>query len=146
MRPTERDRQTTRLPRFLAPLYMLARPWRLLREYGLGFQRRPKLDLAIYDPTPKEVVDEMLRLASVRPGDVLYDLGCGDGRIVVAAAEKYGIRGVEWTLARSASPKLMRMPPSWSGTPGAVSARRRQEGGNFRSNRRPRSIWAQTQI
>jgi len=94
MSPTERDRQTAHLPRFLAPLYMLTRPWRLLREYGLGFRRRLNLDLAIYDPTPQEVVDEMLRLASVRPGDVLYDLGCGDGRIVVAAAEKYGIRAV----------------------------------------------------
>jgi hypothetical protein len=94
IRPTERDRQTSPLPRFLAPLYVLLRPWRLLREYGLGFRRRLNLDLAIYDPTPQEVVDEMLRLASVRPGDVLYDLGCGDGRIVVAAAEKYGIRAV----------------------------------------------------
>jgi hypothetical protein len=94
MSPTERDRQTTRLPRFLAPLYVLLRPWRLLREYGLGFRRRLNLDLAIYDPTPPEVVDEMIHLASVKPGDVLYDLGCGDGRIVVAAAEKYGIRAV----------------------------------------------------
>ena len=94
MSPTERDRQTTPLPRFLAPLYVLLRPWRLLREYGFGFRRRLKLDLAIYDPTPQEVVDEMLRLASVQPGDVLYDLGCGDGRIVVTAAEKYGIRAV----------------------------------------------------
>jgi precorrin-6B methylase 2 len=39
-------------------------------------------------------VDEVLRFANVSPGDVLYDLGCGDGRIVVAAAEKYGIRAV----------------------------------------------------
>ncbi len=92
--PTERDRQTTRLPRFLAPLYVLTRPWRLLREYGFGFRRRLKLDLAIYDPTPQEVVDEMLGLASVRPGDVLYDLGCGDGRIVVTAAKKFGLRAV----------------------------------------------------
>jgi putative nucleotidyltransferase-like protein/methyltransferase family protein len=92
--PTERDRQTTRLPRFLAPLYVVLRPWRLLREYGLGFRRRLPLDLPIYDPTPLEVVEEMLHLASFRPGDVLYDLGCGDGRIVVAAAEKYGIRAV----------------------------------------------------
>src|SRR5258707_2887904 len=97
---------------------MLMRPWRLLREYGLGFQRRLNLDLAIYDPTPPEVVDEMLRLASVRHGDVLYDLGCGDGRIVVAAAGKYGIRaaGVETSPAR-----IRRGPsegrPAWSGSP-----------------------------
>ena len=48
----------------------------------------------IYVPTPQEVVDEMLRLANVRKGDVLYDLGSGDGRIPVTAAKKFGIRAV----------------------------------------------------
>lgn len=52
-----------------------------------------KLD-APYVSTPYEVVDEMLRMARVGPGDVLYDLGCGDGRIVVGAAQRYGTRGV----------------------------------------------------
>ena len=45
-------------------------------------------------PTPPEVVNEMLRLAGVKAGDVLYDLGCGDGRIVIAAAKRYGIKAV----------------------------------------------------
>jgi hypothetical protein len=40
MSPTESDRETVRLPRWLAPLYMLVRPWRLLREYGSGLKRR----------------------------------------------------------------------------------------------------------
>jgi cyclopropane fatty-acyl-phospholipid synthase-like methyltransferase len=44
--------------------------------------------------TPEVVVAEMLRLAAVRPGDLLYDLGCGDGRIVIAAARDFGARGV----------------------------------------------------
>src|SRR3989337_2822761 len=48
----------------------------------------------IYVPTPHEVVDDMLRLANVRKGDILYDLGSGDGRIAIAAAKKYGIRAV----------------------------------------------------
>jgi SAM-dependent methyltransferase len=48
----------------------------------------------IYVPTPHEVVDDMLRLANVRKGDVLYDLGSGDGRIAIAAAKKYGVRAV----------------------------------------------------
>jgi len=47
-----------------------------------------------YLPTPYPVVDAMLQLADVRAGDVLYDLGAGDGRIVIAAARKYGIRAV----------------------------------------------------
>jgi Uncharacterised nucleotidyltransferase len=41
MSPTESDRQTLRLPRYLTPLYVIVRPWRLLREYGLGTKRRP---------------------------------------------------------------------------------------------------------
>jgi len=46
----------------------------------------------VFVPTPQEVVDEMLKLASVHAGDVLYDLGSGDGRIAVTAAKRYGIR------------------------------------------------------
>lgn len=48
----------------------------------------------IYVPTPQELVEDMLRLADVKHGDVLYDLGSGDGRIPVTAAKKYGIRAV----------------------------------------------------
>jgi hypothetical protein len=91
--PTESDRQTVRLPGLLAPFYALVRPWRLLRDYGIGL-RQPKIDLAYFEPTPPEMVDRMLLFAGVAPGDVLYDLGCGDGRIVVTSAEKYGIRAV----------------------------------------------------
>ena len=46
----------------------------------------------IYVPTPQDVVEDMLRLANVQKGDVLYDLGSGDGRIAITAAKKYGIR------------------------------------------------------
>jgi SAM-dependent methyltransferase len=45
-------------------------------------------------PTPQDVVAGMLRLANVKRGDVVYDLGSGDGRIVIAAAKRYGARGV----------------------------------------------------
>jgi tRNA G37 N-methylase Trm5 len=48
----------------------------------------------IFVPTPQEVVEEMLRIADVKKGDVLYDLGSGDGRIAVTAAKKYGVRAV----------------------------------------------------
>jgi hypothetical protein len=47
-----------------------------------------------YVPTPHEVVDEMLQLANMTKDDVIYDLGCGDGRLVIAAAKQYGARGV----------------------------------------------------
>lgn len=50
--------------------------------------------LARYVPTPHEVVERMLALAAVTADDVLYDLGAGDGRIVVAAAKRYGARAV----------------------------------------------------
>ena len=46
-----------------------------------------------YVPTPQEVVDEMLAMADIGSNDILYDLGCGDGRIVVTAAKKFGIKG-----------------------------------------------------
>ncbi len=47
----------------------------------------------VFVPTPEEVVGQMLKLADVHKGDVVYDLGCGDGRMVIAAA-KLGARGV----------------------------------------------------
>lgn len=49
---------------------------------------------ASYIPTPMEVAERMLEMGRVKGGDVLYDLGSGDGRIVIRAAEKYGARGV----------------------------------------------------
>jgi len=48
----------------------------------------------IYVPTTDRAVDAMLTLANVKKTDVVYDLGCGDGRIVITAAKKYGARGV----------------------------------------------------
>lgn len=57
--------------------------------------KRPKRKLDVwYVPTPHAVVDRMLDEAKVRPTDVVYDLGCGDGRMVIAAAKKYGTHGV----------------------------------------------------
>lgn len=54
-------------------------------------ERQPDV---VYVPTPQEVVDEMLTLAKVTKDDVIYDLGSGDGRIPITAAQKYGTRGV----------------------------------------------------
>ena len=52
----------------------------------------------IYVPTPQEVVDKMLEMAEVKKDDLVYDLGCGDGRIVVTAAKKYGCRCVGYDI------------------------------------------------
>ena len=52
----------------------------------------------VYVPTPHDVVAKMLELAKVRKGDVLYDLGCGDGRIVVAAAKKLHCRAMGFEI------------------------------------------------
>ncbi len=56
--------------------------------------RQPGVSLAPYVPTPYDVVNRMLELAEVTRDDVVYDLGCGDGRIVITAAERFGARGV----------------------------------------------------
>jgi SAM-dependent methyltransferase len=53
----------------------------------------PRKPDVVYEPTPPEVVDAMMRIADVRAGDVVYDLGCGDGRLVIEAARR-GARGV----------------------------------------------------
>ena len=58
----------------------------------------PRQPDVIYVPTPPEVVDAMLRLAKVTKNDVVYDLGSGDGRIVITAAQKYGARGIGFDI------------------------------------------------
>jgi cyclopropane fatty-acyl-phospholipid synthase-like methyltransferase len=57
-------------------------------------QAFPTVPRAPFVATPPDVVDRMLTLAKVDSRDVVYDLGCGDGRIVIAAAQKFGARGV----------------------------------------------------
>jgi SAM-dependent methyltransferase len=57
----------------------------------------PALDIE-FVPTPDNVVKKMLEVAEIREGDVVYDLGCGDGRLVVAAAKKYGVKGFGFDL------------------------------------------------
>ena len=55
---------------------------------------QPRSPDVIFVPTPNDVVDKMLEMARVTAKDVVYDLGCGDGRIVITAAQKFGARGV----------------------------------------------------
>ncbi|MCL6481109.1 MAG: nucleotidyltransferase family protein [Firmicutes bacterium] len=93
--PTEVDWEAVRLPRPLYALYYLLRPARLVWRYGTGVMGRARVpDLGNFEPTPEEVVLRMLELAEVKPADVVFDLGCGDGRCVVLAARQFGARGV----------------------------------------------------
>lgn len=78
------------LPIALAAALAFAAP-----QAGLAqAQRQPASQSpdVIFVPTPQEVVEDMLRLANVKKGDVLYDLGSGDGRIAITAAAKYGVK------------------------------------------------------
>lgn len=70
----------------------LVAAWCLLSGPAYAQEDKPKLDV-IYVPTPQEVVDRMLEMAQVKGTDFVIDLGCGDGRNVVTAAQKFGARG-----------------------------------------------------
>ncbi len=58
-----------------------------------AYAQQPDLDVP-YVPTQQETVEKMLEMAGVKAGDIVYDLGCGDGRIVITAAKKFGATGV----------------------------------------------------
>jgi ribosomal protein L11 methylase PrmA len=72
-----------------AALVFAAPPTALAQAQRQSASQSPDV---IFVPTPQDVVDDMLRIANVRKGDVLYDLGSGDGRIAITAARKYGIK------------------------------------------------------
>jgi SAM-dependent methyltransferase len=79
-----------------APLISLASPRDLFAQ-----DQPTTSDGGPFVPTPWVIVDEMLKLAEIKPNDVVYDLGSGDGRLVIEAAKRYGARGVG--LERDAS-------------------------------------------
>jgi ubiquinone/menaquinone biosynthesis C-methylase UbiE len=78
-----------------------------------GQQFNPADNLAPYIPSPQIVVDRMLELARIKPGEVLYDLGSGDGRILITAAQKYRAKavGIELSpeLCKSTTAKVERL-------------------------------------
>jgi SAM-dependent methyltransferase len=66
---------------------------------GVQADDKPKTEPdVIFVPTPQAVVDKMLDMAKVKKDDVVYDLGCGDGRIVVTAAKKFGCKSVGFDI------------------------------------------------
>lgn len=94
MTPRAEDWKSLPLPPYFSFLYYPLRSIQLILKYRFGLLTRPSLDLAPFDPTPMELVERMLALAEVKPTDVVYDLGCGDGQIVITAAKRYRARGV----------------------------------------------------
>jgi len=91
------DRLGVRTIRYLTPGKPYAFRYdenNLIKVYEGSHGRDDAEDLAPFVATPMEVVAKMLEVAGVDSQDTLYDIGCGDGRIVVMAAQKYGARGV----------------------------------------------------
>jgi len=60
--------------------------------------KSPRSPDCVYVGTPYDVIDKMLDMGSIRKTDLVYDLGCGDGRIVVAAAKRFGCHGVGYDI------------------------------------------------
>ena len=91
---------TPRLPPMKSVACMIAATLTVLGACIAHAQQTPAAPRALrapdvrYDPSAPEVVQAMLRLARVNARDVVYDLGCGDGRIVIAAVKERGARGV----------------------------------------------------
>ncbi len=74
-------------------------PWKRRRNVEKQVRKNRKPDV-VYVPTPQDVVDKMLELVKVTKDDLVYDLGCGDGRIVVTAAKRYGCKAVGYDINR----------------------------------------------
>ena len=78
---------------------LLATPLRAAEDAPKKDTKKPtRTPDVVYVPTPNDVVAKMLELAKVQRDDVVYDLGCGDGRIVVTAAKKFGARGIGYDI------------------------------------------------
>ncbi|MGH9692907.1 MAG: SAM-dependent methyltransferase, partial [Bryobacteraceae bacterium] len=62
--------------------------------FGQGYKPDFQNRLAPFVSSPQRAVEKMLEIANLKPGETLYDLGCGDGRILIAAAKRYHVKGV----------------------------------------------------
>lgn len=72
----------------------------LMGAYPLSAQIDHAKSLAPYVPSPQSIVDRMLEAASLKPGETLFDLGCGDGRILFTAAQRYKAKAVGVELSK----------------------------------------------
>ncbi len=97
--------------------------------------KRPSLDVP-YVPTTDEAVQAMLKLAGVKSADLVYDLGCGDGRIVIAAAKTYGAHGVGIDI----DPQRIAEARKEAQAAGVESLVRFVEGDLFKADIRPATV------
>jgi SAM-dependent methyltransferase len=97
--------------------------WRIaVTQYGAN--GAPLVSLSGWLPTPRNIIVDALRLAAVGPNDVVFDLGCGDGRVVALAAQRFGARAVGFEI----DPTLLfraRRRVNWLGVTHLASLRRR---------------------
>jgi len=89
-----------------------------------------------YVPTPWVIVDELLKLADIGPNDIVYDLGSGDGRLVITAAKRFGARGVGVELQG----KLVALATKEAERQGVASRVRFVEGDLFEANFKDASV------
>ncbi|HEX8271122.1 MAG TPA: methyltransferase domain-containing protein [Longimicrobiaceae bacterium] len=120
------------LPRSAAPALLLAL---LAAPAPVAAQQRRVADVP-YVPTPMEAVDVILGLAQVGPDDVVYDLGSGDGRIPIAAAQRHGARGMGIEI----DPALVRRAEEGARAAGVADRVRFVRGDLFRADLRPATV------
>jgi putative nucleotidyltransferase-like protein len=96
--PTPLEWQQFPLPENYSFLYRVARPLRLAIKHLRRLLWHDPITLSAFEPTPDEVINRMLELAEVISSDVLYDLGSGDGRIPIAAAQRFGVRATGFEI------------------------------------------------
>jgi SAM-dependent methyltransferase len=106
----------------------------LLTPFARG-QKRPSLDVP-FVPTPPEVVDKMLEVGAIGKDDTVYDLGCGDGRIVVTAAKRFGARGVGIDI----DPERIREARENARKEGVTKLVQFRQGDLFKSNFAPATV------
>lgn len=86
------DLYFAKLPKSLSFVYRIIWPIRLVAKYTFGLYGGKKLSGFV--PTPYEVISSMFELGNITSEDVIYDIGCGDGRILIEAAKSFGAKGV----------------------------------------------------
>jgi tRNA A58 N-methylase Trm61 len=87
--------------KLFAVVLLAALPCAAQGAFGHKSSEYYKKSLAPYVVSPQQIVDKMLEAASIKPGETVYDLGCGDGRVLITAAQRFGAKAVGVELSPS---------------------------------------------